>query len=101
METNRAPTIDAIADHADHEGDVISFVPTAGDPEGDDLTWSATGLPAGISINPVTGEIEGGLGFATAGIYTVTVIADDDGLPSLTATTRLCGMCRTRTGPRW
>ncbi|MEM9733691.1 MAG: DUF4347 domain-containing protein, partial [Pseudomonadota bacterium] len=53
----------------------------------DTLTYSVSGLPAGLSINPVTGEISGTIdnsasqngntGPATDGVYTVEVTATD------------------------
>ena len=54
------------------------------DPDGDTLSFSATGLPAGLTIDPVTGTISGMLDPAAVGdapdgdgIYTVIVTADD------------------------
>ena len=54
------------------------------DPDGDDLTYSATGLPAGLMIDPATGEITGTIdnsasqgGPNSDGVYTITVTADD------------------------
>ena len=43
------------------------------------LTYSATGLPAGLSINPSSGVITGtpGYGASVAGPYAVTVVAQD------------------------
>ncbi|MDP3273760.1 MAG: Ig domain-containing protein [Deltaproteobacteria bacterium] len=43
----------------------------------DPFTWSATGLPAGLSINAATGEISGTVLAAAVGTYSVTVRADD------------------------
>ena len=52
---------------------------TASDPDGDTLTYSATGLPDGLTINPTTGVISGTLTYASAALspYTVTVTATD------------------------
>lgn len=45
--------------------------------EGDALTYSATGLPEGMSIDSVTGMITGNASSGAAGEYTVVVTADD------------------------
>ena len=52
------------------------------DADGDALTFSATGLPAGLSINPTTGQISGTIGIhastgGTGGVYAVSVTATD------------------------
>ncbi|WP_407309719.1 Ig-like domain-containing protein [Pseudomonas sp. nanlin1] len=52
------------------------------DVDGTTLTYSATGLPNGISINPLTGLISGTLGSSASaavpgGVYTVVVTASD------------------------
>jgi VCBS repeat-containing protein len=73
-------------DRSFEEGDGVSFdvSPAFTDPDGDTLTFSASGLPAGLSIDPTTGTISGTLASnaATQGpgggnVYTVTVTADD------------------------
>ncbi|GAB4521138.1 MAG: hypothetical protein OHK0046_32160 [Anaerolineae bacterium] len=50
----------------------------------DTLTYSASGLPEGLTINPTTGVISGTLG--EAGSTAVTVSVTDDGNPNLTTT---------------
>ncbi|KAA1418925.1 M4 family peptidase [Nocardioides humilatus] len=40
-------------------------------------SWSATGLPTGLSISPTTGQISGTLGLASGGSYVVQVTATD------------------------
>lgn len=57
---------------------------TATDPQGDTLTYSATGLPAGLAINSTTGTISGTP--TTATTTSVTVTATDPGLNTGTAT---------------
>ena len=71
----------------------VSIVTAGGfaDPNGNPLTYAATGLPAGLSIDPLTGTITGtldhdssqkaprtmGAGATLDGTYTVTVTATD------------------------
>ncbi len=79
---NRPPAVADPGDRLDAEGEAVSFVVAGADPDGDTLTWSATGLPDGISIDPVTGELSGTLSYVSAGLSTVTVTATDDGFPT-------------------
>ena len=60
-------------------GDTVSLQIHAPDEDGCDPIFSATGLPPGLSIDPVTGIISGVVGstFAEHGPYTVTVFASD------------------------
>lgn len=46
-------------------------------------TWSATGLPAAIAINPTTGLLSGNN--PAAGVYTVTVTVTDSSTPAVSA----------------
>jgi hypothetical protein len=57
---------------------------TASDPDGDVLTYSATGLPSGLSINPSSGTISGTV---AAGTYNITVTANDGALQASTTFT--------------
>jgi hypothetical protein len=61
------------------EGDAVSLAITASDSDSDPLTYSATGLPAGLSINATTGVISGTVGpqAAQSSPYSVTVSASD------------------------
>ena len=55
---NRAPVLDPIGDKAVDEGQTLSFTITASDPNDippNQLTLSASGLPAGASFDPATG----------------------------------------------
>jgi hypothetical protein len=68
--TNPGPQINAV-------GDVVSRTIEAGDVESDLLTYSASGLPPGLSINPTEGLISGTCGISSVGDYTVTVEVSD------------------------
>src|SRR5207342_2197901 len=74
---NRAPVITAITDQTNAENAAISLAVTASDPDGDTLTYSATGLPPSLTINATTGAITGTLSYASAGSHSVTVTVSD------------------------
>ncbi len=90
---NDAPTTTGLGDQSSTDGETVS-VDVSGSfsdvDATDTLAFSATGLPPGLSIDPVTGEISGTIDFdaATGGPYTVTVTATDstdDGTPTGTS----------------
>jgi hypothetical protein len=56
-------------------GDGVSLQMHGSSSDGYPLTWHATGLPAGMAINPTTGLINGT--FTRAAVYNVTVAASD------------------------
>jgi hypothetical protein len=65
-------------------GTAVSLQIHAGDPAGETLTYSASGLPAGLSVNPASGLISGTP--TTAGTSSVTVTATNTDHASGTAT---------------
>ena len=72
-----------LGDRTHAEGAAVSLAAPATDPDGDTLTWSATGLPPGLAIAPATGVISGTISYdAAAGSpYAVEVrVADPGGL---------------------
>ncbi len=79
---NDPPVVDSpIADQANSDSEVISLDVSGNfsDVEGDSLTFGATGLPAGLSLDPSTGLISGTLDSSASagGPYTVVITADD------------------------
>ena len=58
-------------------GGAVSLPLSASDPDSDPLTYSATGLPPPLSVNPATGLITGTLTRTSAGVHDVTVTASD------------------------
>ncbi|HEX6827988.1 MAG TPA: putative Ig domain-containing protein [Burkholderiales bacterium] len=85
--TNRAPSVNAITNKTATEGQALAFTVSGTDPDGDALTFSATGLPAGATLSP-TGAFSWtpATGQASATPYSVTVTATDNGTPALTST---------------
>ena len=76
--TNTAPVFSTdLTDQAKLEGDALNLDANATDAENNPLVYSATGLPAGISIDPGTGVISGILPAGSAGVYAVTVGVSD------------------------
>ncbi len=72
---NQAPTLDNIGDQTNDVGDSISIKVTASDPDSTDLTFSATGLPTGVSISD-DGDITGNT--SAEGTFN-TVVSVSDG----------------------
>ena len=84
---NPAPVGTPIADAADIDAALVSIAAGTGfsDPDGDTLSFSASGMPAGLTIDAATGLIHGTLGSGASaggpssdGIYAVTVTATDN-----------------------
>ena len=78
-ETNQPPAILSLGDQSDAEGTAITLALVAGDPDGDTLSYSAPGLPPGLSLDASTGSITGTMSFeAAAGSpYSVTASVSD------------------------
>jgi VCBS repeat-containing protein len=81
---NQSPTASLLANSSALDGQTLQIAAGAAfsDPDGDALTYSATGLPAGFTINPATGLISGTLdGHASTlvsqGLYNIVISASD------------------------
>lgn len=72
---NQAPTVANPGEQFAQVGATIDLPLVATDPEGAPLAFSATGLPAGLALDPGTGRIAGSP--TTAGISAVTVNVSD------------------------
>src|SRR5262249_45421168 len=86
---NLAPGVAAVNNQTSVVGQAVSLPVTANDPNGDTLSYSATGLPTGLSINQTTGVISGTVasGADAGSPYTVTVSASDGPLQGSTTFT--------------
>ena len=85
-EVNRPPIfIQDLVDRSDPRGTLISFKLDALDPDASDtLTYSATGLPQGLTIDSATGWVSGAIGPSASGTTAVTITVTDDGSPPMT-----------------
>jgi hypothetical protein len=75
---NQAPTLNQPPNQSGFVGNAVTLALSATDPERATLTYSATGLPPGLTINTSTGVISGTL--QTAGTYNVTATVSDGSL---------------------
>lgn len=82
---NSPPNVTNPGAQASAEGAVVDLAIQATDPDLDTLTYSATGLPGGLSINASTGHITGTVGFdaAVGSPYSVTVSVGDGTNPAV------------------
>lgn|GEM_PF-5576783 len=72
---NRPPVVTSISSQSSTVGDNVSLAVQASDADNDTLTYSATGLPAGLQINSASGVISGRP--SGAGRSTVAVVVSD------------------------
>jgi len=72
-----APVMANPGNQTNSEGASVSLQIQASDGDGDTLTYTATDLPSGLSINAGTGLISGTIGFTASGTHQVLVTATD------------------------
>jgi YVTN family beta-propeller protein len=72
---NRAPTIATPAPQSSTQGQAVTLALQASDPDGDALTYSASGLPAGLAIGSGNGVISGTP--SSSGSHSVGVTVQD------------------------
>lgn len=74
---NRPPVVGALADVTTPAGTTVDLAVVARDPDGDALSYTASGLPAGIEIDAVTGAVSGVVGFGDQGAHAVALTVSD------------------------
>lgn len=76
---NLPPSITTPGDQYTLQNESVSFLIQVTDPENDTLTYSASGLPPGLTINTSTGEILGKISSSvvTGTEFPVTITVDD------------------------
>ena len=81
--TNRAPVWSDPGPQAHAEGDVVNLDLIATDPDGEGVTFTAPGLPDGLSLDASSGVITGTIGYSasTASPYSITATASDGVAP--------------------
>jgi hypothetical protein len=72
---NQKPVLDDIGDKSANENALLTFTVTATDPDGDTVTYSASGLPAGATFSS---PFRWTPGYDQAGTYNVTFVATDE-----------------------
>jgi PKD repeat protein len=77
---NRVPVLAGIGGKSVNEGQSLSFTLSATDADGNALTYSASGLPAGASFNTSTRTFAWTPGYTQAGMYSVAFAVTDGAL---------------------
>lgn len=75
--TNRAPSLASPGHKSVREGSPLAFRLAASDPDGETVSYSAVGLPAGATLNATTGAFSWRPTYIQAGSYPVTFTASD------------------------
>lgn len=82
-DVNRPPVLDSIGNRTATEGEPLTIALTGSDPDGDGLSFGATGLPSGAQLVDLGGSAE--LSWTPmsgqAGNYPLTLSVADDGTP--------------------
>ena len=80
-DVNRPPVLNTIGNRTVSEGELLEFVVSATDPDGDDLTYEAANLPSSASFDPATQTFLWTPGYDQVGNYQVLFSVSDDGSP--------------------
>ena len=84
---NRPPVLANPGAQSNAEGNNVGLQLNASDPDGNVLTFSASGLPPGLNINAATGLVSGTIASDAASSvpFNVTVTVTDNGQPPMSA----------------
>ncbi len=74
---NRPPAVGSPGGQSSLRGAIVSLQMQGSDPDGDTLTWSASGLPSGLTMNVTSGLIGGTVALSAAATYSIAVTARD------------------------
>ncbi|MFA6216025.1 MAG: putative Ig domain-containing protein, partial [Candidatus Omnitrophota bacterium] len=74
---NQAPVLAAIGNKTVNENVNLSFTVSGADADGDALTYSATGLPTGATLNSTTGAFSWTPSYSQSGSHAVTFLVSD------------------------
>src|SRR5204863_492631 len=84
--TNRVPVLAPIGTKTGAEGSLLTFTLSATDADGDALTYSASGLPAGASFDAATKTFSWTPGYDQAGSYPGVTFTETDGTAPVSET---------------
>ncbi|MCX7915377.1 MAG: putative Ig domain-containing protein, partial [Verrucomicrobiae bacterium] len=84
---NHPPAIIPPGNRTVNEGQLLTFTISGSDPDGDTLTYSASGLPHGAIFDPATKTFTWTPGYTQAGTYNVTFTVSDGSLSASTTIT--------------
>lgn len=77
---DQAPELDPIGNKTVKENKALNFTVSGSDPDGDDISYSATGVPSGASFNNASGAFSWKPGYDDANTYSVTFTVTAGGL---------------------
>ncbi|MGO3785800.1 MAG: tandem-95 repeat protein [Pseudoalteromonas prydzensis] len=83
---NDLPVISGVPSLAVNENDLYSFVPTATDNDGDNLSFSIENKPSWLNFDTTTGQLSGRPSNADVGRYTGITVSVTDGVASQSLT---------------
>ena len=78
---NRPPVLNTIGAKSVDEGQELAFTVTAGDPDNDDLAYTAGNVPTGADFDEATQTFTWTPDYGDASNYTVTFTVTDNGSP--------------------